>query len=131
MLPQDWLPDDSILEGMRALGAPPEVIARVSDGIEARRAKLEAIYGNGDCEIWPENLLAFQAFIALQHQWNYVAMDGIRVGLRFESIRAWLEINITGRQQNTRRRELFADLLVMERAVINADRELAAQTRKE
>lgn len=65
--------------------------------------------------LWPDNVTAWQCWCAVQTQWR-VGMAGA-TGLDYAAVEALLRINgIRGDQ----RRELFADLRIMEGATLRA-----------
>ncbi len=66
---------------MAAAGIPPEEIERAL--AEAEKQK--------HCLVLPANWPALELFLALETQWTFVGMAGVRVGLRYESIRPVLD----------------------------------------
>lgn len=111
----DFTPDLSIVEAMEAMGAPPE-------DVEAVRAQVLAEAPPEEPEafgVYADNLRAVSAFLAVSTQWVYAGMVGQRVGFNYSAVWDWLKAHIKPR----RRRALFNDLQVMEKAVLLADQE--------
>ncbi|WP_156362887.1 DUF1799 domain-containing protein [Xylophilus sp. Leaf220] len=57
---------------------------------------------------------------ALRTQWTYAGMAGQRVGFDYARVIAWMQFAVPKKE----RLQLFADLQVMESAVLTADAEL-------
>jgi hypothetical protein len=66
------------------------------------------------CDIWPENLPAFQIFADLSTQWR-VGMAG-PTGLDYPAVLAVMDLHGTAPEH---RRERFDELRVMERAALS------------
>lgn len=105
--------DESIVEAMQRMGAPPDAVARAQALAEAAPPEEEA-FG-----VYAENLPSVNAFTDLRTQWRHAGMHGQRMGLDYAGVSAWLDLFIRPR----RRRALMADLMVMESAVLKADQE--------
>lgn len=116
---------------MRAWGASPEDLAKAQALADEADPQDEKPF-----QLWPENAEPWAVFFALRTQWSYVttgatggALAGgvltvTRVGLRYESVCAWLETHVPRRGK---RRSLMNDLQAMELAVLQADAELRAE----
>lgn len=111
----DFTPDLSIVEAMEAMGAPAE-------DIEAVRAQVLAEAPPEEPEafgVYADNWITVCAFQAVRTQWVYAGIQGQRVGFNYSAVLDWVKAHIKPR----RRRALFNDLQVMERAVLQADHE--------
>lgn len=111
----DFEVDDSILEAMQAMGAPPE-------DIEATRARIAATAPPAPEQpqafgVWPENWPTVMAFVALGTQWQHAGMNGQRTGLNYPSLWGYLDRHI---RRPRKRKAMEADLRLMERAALNA-----------
>lgn len=97
------------MDALIASGAPQDVIDA------ARGATAPS-----DFEVWPENEDAVDAFLELGNAWDWVA-PGMgaprRVGIRATEIESTLRL--LGHRVS-RRKELFRDIRVMERAALEA-----------
>lgn len=111
----DFDADESILQAMQAMGAPPE-------DIEATRARIASTAPPAPEQpetfgVWPENWPTVLAFVALGTQWYYAGMHSQRTGMRYPSMWAYLDRHI----RNPRRRKAMeADLRLMESAALKA-----------
>jgi hypothetical protein len=107
--------DDGILEDLKVLGAPPEMLA-------AARASMAV---QDDLEIFEDGLLSASVFDAMCTQWRYrPGMDGNPVGLNYPSLRTvmWgLAVPLA------ERRQVFEDVRVMEREALAVFAEKAAR----
>lgn len=111
--------NDSIVEAMRAWGAPAHEIARVQAIAAAAAPRADAQpFG-----IWRDNAAPLQLFLDVRTQWVYVGMEGRRMGLNYAGVQAHLDIRIPRRKH----RALMTDLQVMELAVLQADTEIRKQ----
>lgn len=109
--------DDSIVEQMRHWGAPAEDIAKAEALAAQKYQPVETV-----CEVWTENAPSLQAFLGVQTQWLISSgMATVRTGLNYPGVLTWLGQEVPGRR---RRKAIWNDLLVMERAVISADNQL-------
>lgn len=110
--------DDSIVEAMRAQGAPPEDIARVQAIAQQAEPEHKA-FG-----IWRDNARTFECFHNLRTQWTFAgSMVPQRMGLNYAGVQAYLALN----QPRRFHRSLMQDLQLMEIAVLQADAELRQQ----
>lgn len=104
---------------MEAWGAPQDEIDQV-------RAQLDQAAPSAEPElfgVYAENWDAVAAFSVLRDRWHYAGMVGQRTGFDWAGVEAWIDRHIRRR----RRRALSADLLTMERAALQADREQREQ----
>lgn len=122
--------DDSIVEAMRDMGAPPEQIAK-AQALAAAAAPPQRPRPFG---VWHDNTRAVNTFVALRTQWVYVAVPvgmGVTVphrsGLKYEGVRAYL---LTA-EPRRRHRSLLQDLQTMELAVLQADAEIRKKQEKD
>lgn len=114
--------DADMQAGMRALGATDADVAQV---LAERSA--EPAQAPDECEVWPENWDVFIFFLRAQTQWVY-ASGGMgpaaRVAMNYPGVESVARICGVGAQQL----QAWADDLgVIELAVLQADRELAAK----
>lgn len=101
---------------MQALGAPQADIDLVRAQIEAAAAPQD-----GDTfGVHADNQRTVAAFVALRTQWHYAGLEGRRMGLQYVGVTAWLNEHI--RRPRTRR-DVFAGLQIMEKAVLGYDAE--------
>ena len=75
------------------------------------------------CLIWESNSASWSAFTGTCTQWQYAGMQGQRTGLLYAGVHTYLQLSTPRRQW----RGLFADLQLMESAVLAADDELRDQ----
>lgn len=90
-----------LIEQMRALNAPPDIIERFE------QKKAPELF-----DVWPENWPTVKLFLTVQTQWRYGPMGGV-FGLDYTAIDVvfrYRKIEVTPAQ--------FAGLQVMERAVL-------------
>lgn len=106
--------DDSVIDAMRAYGAPPEAIASAQALAEAAPVPVQEGFG-----VYADNLAAVNSFAALRTQWQYAGQAGQRMGLNYAGVSAWIDRFIRPRH----RRALMADLQLMESAVLLLDQE--------
>lgn len=72
-----------------------------------------------EIEIWPENMIVVDAFLACHTQWAIHAMSGVYLGLRYESVSATLDmLGVADR------RDVFWGIRVMEREALDVLRSL-------
>lgn len=108
--------DASIVEGMRAFGASAE-------DIEAAEAQIQPEDDSHEhFGLYAENVQTFERFCALHTQWRQVGvgLQAFRIGLDYAGVCAWMQFAVPKKE----RLQLFADLQVMESAVLTADAEL-------
>ena len=105
---------------MQAFGAPQHEI----DALQVRIAAA-ALPADEDFRVHADNWQAVMAFCQLRPRWLYAGMAGVRTGMDWAGVESWIDRHIRRRL----RRALSRDLQVMERAVLAADQELAAQDR--
>lgn len=101
---------------MQAWGAPQHEV----DAVQARialDAKQPIEEGFG---VYAENWQAVMAFETLGARWLRAGFGGQRTGMDWAGVEAWIDRHIRRRD----RRALSRDLTVMERAALEADREL-------
>lgn len=105
---------------MRLWGASDEDIAK-AEALAAQKQKPVEI----DCEVWTQNASSLKAFLAIGTQWLIcTGMTAVRTGLNYAGVWTWLEREVPGRR---RRLAIWKDLLIMERAVIDADNEITSK----
>ncbi|UBB19546.1 DUF1799 domain-containing protein [Comamonas odontotermitis] len=121
-----WLPDEDVLACMHAFGAPEKDINAVRARIEAQREAMRGELNGADFPVWAENWDVVMAFQDVQTQWVRSSFSGQRMGLNYAGVNAWLDRFI----RRTRRKNMFAGLQLMERAVLVADQELADKERR-
>lgn len=121
----DWEPDESILEGMRLLGASDAKIAAVQESIERKRAARSS--QSDCCEVWKCNWPVVMAFLDVATQWMRAGLDGRITGLHYGNVLIWIDHHYPRR----RRREIFEGLQVMERAALDALDELPKKPKSE
>ena len=101
---------------MQALGASQHDIDQARTQLDqAAPAQGEATFG-----VYADNWATVMAFCALGPRWQYAGMAGQRTGFDWASVEAWIDRHARRRQ----RRALSNDLQTMERAALQADREL-------
>lgn len=107
-----------MLDAMRALGAPAQDIERVAQAIQQQRddAKQELL----EFGVHLDNWLVVQSFQALRTQWHFAGMEGVRTGLNYAGVTAWLDLYLPRRK----RREVMGGLMVMEDAALRAFKEI-------
>lgn len=115
--PEPLEADASILEAMRAFGAPEEDIERARLAIESREATARQGFA-----VWPENQASVQLLIDTRTQWVYAGLEARRAGLDYQRVIGW--ITLMARGPRRRHRALMRDLQLMEMAVLAADQEL-------
>lgn len=95
-----------MLDGLIAMNAPPDVIDRAKARFTGQDSQ--------DCEIWPENLQAYELFEMLATQWR-ITDAGFYIGIDYPSVQASMAmIGIKAKQRST----LFEDIRTMERAAL-------------
>ncbi|WP_165847993.1 DUF1799 domain-containing protein [Paraburkholderia lacunae] len=113
--PDDFAADDTVVAGLEAAGAPPEVI---------ERARAQAV--REDCYVWADNWPVFEVFAALSGQWRYLpGGTGPPVALGFD----YVAVDVTLRLMDVprkKRSEMFRLLRVMEAEVLDVFREREA-----
>lgn len=114
-----------MLEAMRAMGAPAQDIERVAEAIEQQRAAQQA--QPEDFGVYRDNWEVVAAWRALETQWSYAGMTGVRVGLNYACVTAWLDLFV----QLRKRRSVMAGLMVMERAALVALNEIREQEKED
>ena len=108
--------DDSVLEAMRAFGAPADDIERAAQLIEdGGKAAEHAAF-----EVHHDNLRSVRAWLGISTQWQFAGMAGVRVGLNYAGVLAWLQIHVRPRLQ----RAVMGDIELMERAALQALNEI-------
>jgi hypothetical protein len=111
--------DQSTLDQMRRWGASDEDIA-LAQGLMQQQAQSSG----EECEVWPDNWEAWQAFLMVSRQWIYVGPDHRRAALN------WPGIEVVTRALGWRGKrwaDLVQALLAVESEVIRIDNEQAAQ----
>lgn len=116
------------------LDAVPEVVAaKVDGGVIAQLAffgfEVGGLTPEGDgkklepvCEVWEENWASLDFFCAVATQWTYTSgMTVQRMGLDYACCES------TARALGVRWRDRFADLRLMEAAVLKGEREARAE----
>jgi Phage related hypothetical protein (DUF1799) len=121
-----WLPDEDILACMNAFGAPQKDIDAVRARIEAQREAMRSEHAGADFPVWADNWDVVMAFQDVQTQWVRSSFSGQRMGLNYAGVNAWLDRFV----RRTKRKNMFAGLQLMERAVLVADQELADKERR-
>lgn len=116
--------DADIVLQMRALNAPAAAIAKAEALAEQHQAQADQ---EDDFELWPENWDTWVAFRAVDRQWRYRGMEGLRAGLDLPGVEVVLG---WPRKRSRRQQQLFYHLQLMERAVLEAERELAEQKKE-
>lgn len=117
--------DADIVAQMRIWGAPTEAIAK-AEALIQEHAKADEV--DDDFELWPENWPTWMAFSAVCLQWRYRGLEGVRAGLDLPGVEVVLG---WPRKRSRRQQEIFHHLQLMERAVLDADRELAEEKKAE
>lgn len=94
-------------------GAPPEVVAA---------ARKQAQPDANDFEVWADCWDAFEFFISLRGEWSYIAgmATVARIGIPSDRIESAMTLKPVPRR---RRPKLYADVKLMESAVVAFDRE--------
>lgn len=113
--PDDFAADDTVVAGLEAAGAPPEVI---------ERARAQAV--REDCYVWADNWPVFEVFAALSGQWRYVQggmNPPVAIGLDYVALDVTLRLMDVPRKK---RSDMFRMLRVMEAEVLDMYRERAA-----
>lgn len=118
-----WVPDETVLAGMRAFNAPPEQIEIVRANIERQRAALPQQLDH--FPVWACNWPVLLAFLAVETQWQRNAFSGHITGLDYRGVQAWLDMRYLSRRK---RRDIFEGLQIMERAALDALPELPKET---
>lgn len=119
MPPTPWAMDEQILQAMRAFGAPAHEIERAAQLIEDKAHASE----QANFEIHHDNLRSVRAWQRISTQWQYAGMSGVRVGLNYAAVVAWVQLQIPRRW----RRSVMSDLELMERAALQALQEIRAE----
>lgn len=100
------------------MGATPDDIAA------AQAQQTAAATQHASAEVflvWESNRASFEAFFfGLRTQWQYAGMQAQRTGLNYAGVHTYLQLSTPRRQW----RGLFADVQLMESAVLGADQEL-------
>lgn len=115
MPPNPWAIDESVLEAMRAFGAPAEDIERAAQLLEDSQAPERQLF-----EVHHDNLRSIRAWLRVSTQWQFAGMEGVRVGLNYAGVWAWLRAHMRPRLQ----RAVMADIEVMEHAALQAFHEI-------
>lgn len=110
-----WAIDESVLEAMRAFGAPAEDIERAAQLLEDSKAPERQVF-----EVHHDNLRSIRAWHGISTQWQFAGMAGMHVGLNYAGVWAWIQAHVRPRL----RRAVMADIEVMERAALNAFHEI-------
>lgn len=121
-----WQPDEDVLACMRAFGAPQTDIDAVRARIDAQRQAARDDSSTDSFPVWRDNWPVIEAFLAVQTQWVYAGMAGVRTGFGYAGVGEWIDRFVPRRKRKT----IFAGLQVMEHAVLAADRELADKEMK-
>jgi hypothetical protein len=101
-------------------GAPPDVV---------EAARRQANPQRDDFEVWADCWAAFEFFMALRGDWNVVSGLAVaRVGIPSDRIESAMRLKPIPRAE---RPQMYADVKLMERAVIGADHELREKQKKE
>ena len=82
------------------------------EDIKEELAQEEPIY----FEVWPEHADALQAFLGVQHQWNYPPMGGKPVGLNYSALQSEIELTFPKKY----RREIYKQVQQIERGALDA-----------
>lgn len=101
-----------MLDAMRAFKAPAADIERAAEAMEQRKAQYRA----QDFGVYRDNWRTVKAWLALETQWQHAGMAGLRVGLNYAGMHAWLQIHERPRLH----RQIASDLALMERAALQA-----------
>ena len=109
--------DRNIIDGYRALGAPPDVIAELEQALQEQEQAEEE--SRSLCQIHEDNWRPWLFFLSVETQWIYRGIDGRRAGLNATAIEA--SARMQGILRPRRQRELLADLRIIEAAVLEAD----------
>lgn len=107
-----------MLDAMRAFGAPAQDIERVAQAIEQQRAA--AKQEPEQFGVHADNWLVVQAWGAVQTQWMYAGMEGVRTGLNYAGVIAWVDMFIHRRKRS----EVMVGLMLMEKTGLQALREI-------
>lgn len=99
---------------MRGFGASAEEL-------EKAEALMQKAQDAEVCDVWPENWPVLMFFLKVQMQWMRAGMDGRRVCLNWPGVQV-----VAGAlgQRGKAWREMVEALLVIERAVLEADAEM-------
>jgi Phage related hypothetical protein (DUF1799) len=111
---------------MNAFKAPQSDIDAVRARIEAQREAMRGESAGADFPVWADNWDVVMAYQSVQTQWVRSSFSGQRMGLNYAGVNAWLERFV----RRTKRKNMFAGLQLMERAVLVADQELADKERR-
>jgi len=84
--------------------------------IESELAFLDAEQGPQSFEIWPDNIPAFNAFRAVNHQWHIAPLTNERVGLNYEALQVHLQF--TFRDKWKKQRRLYQQIQLIESGAI-------------
>ena len=87
-------------------------------------ARLDAHKAHQTFGVHADNWLSVRTFLEVQTQWVYAGMNGQRCALAYDCVLAWVDRFVPRRD----RRQVFSDLQLMERAVLDADRELVSDS---
>lgn len=117
--------DDGVAQGLRAFGVREEDIAQAKQ-LSANAAIEEPVFEVHE-DVWESWLF----FLTVQRQWLFVSVGG---GFGIRALRHcmnWTGVESMARMSGTRRAlwpQLFADLRVIEEAVMKADAEMVKAT---
>lgn len=116
--------DEGVIEGLRFFGASEEDIAR-----EAAKRQVQE-QAEAEFEVYADCWDSLQAFLMVQTNWLYrtVGFGSQRVGLCRSAMESTLRMAGIPRLQW---QALFADMRVMELAVLRADVEMAERNSKD
>lgn len=101
--------DEDVIAGMEQAGFPEERIAATRAAAKAAHAAAN------EFEVWPDNWRTVRVFSGLSTQWRLAPMGGFS-GLDYAAVEAALRI---WRAPRRRWRALFADIQIMEAAVVD------------
>ncbi len=114
----DWTPDESIIEGMRAMNAKQWQIDAVQARIDKQRAALQE---SDHFQVWRCNWPVVVSFLRLSTQWMRSGLGGQITGLHYSNVLAWLEHRYPSRRM---RKQIFEGIQIMERAALDGLAEL-------
>ncbi|UUZ68077.1 DUF1799 domain-containing protein [Polaromonas sp. P2-4] len=117
--------DPNVTEGLRRMGVSEEDIEAML--AQQQEWEAEAARQSGfseDFEIYEDNWESWLFFVTVQTQWHYAARDmgARRVGLNYPGVESGARM---AGKPRAKWPSLFADLQVMELAVLAADAEMA------
>lgn len=114
MPPNPWAIDESVLEAMRAFGAPAQDIERAAQLLEDSKEPERQVF-----EVHHDNLRSIRAWLGVSTQWQFASMAGVRVGLNYAGVWAWLQAHMPRKA-----RSVMADVELMESAALQAFHEI-------